>query len=286
MGRIAGDGSDIVMINGRQIRYQGIGNIKKDVSTAAAVEKTAADGYKKYFLESPDHKNRVVVYGDRLDFSFLAKQTVPIVMVNGQPYKLVAQDEQDSSWFEGFMTGAKQGIGQAGAATVEAAKQVISQIGVAGTLAVAGGTTFALIKGIEARVITGTAAALAIPALKIVGAIVALGIVVAGVAGGIKGAAEAGARKHDTKAIAGIVDPTLEGDNPDPGGSVPGTQPGTTTPEVPAGEPVAPGIPPLPSADPASGGEKQYHILPVPQTSNAAARRLGTVLQDLEKRKN
>ncbi|MBM3268286.1 MAG: hypothetical protein FJZ01_11615 [Candidatus Sericytochromatia bacterium] len=289
MGRIAGDGSDIVMVNGRQIRYQGIGHIRKDVSTAQAVERTAADGYKKYFLESTENKDRVVVYGDRLDFSFLARQTVPIVMVNGQPYKLVAQDEQDSSWLEGFLTGAKQGISQAGAATVEAAKQVISQIGVAGTLAVAGGTAFVLIKGVEAKAITGAIGALAIPALKIVGAIIALGIVVAGVAGGIKGAAEMGAKKHDTKAIAGIIDPAGEGNNTDPGGQVPGTAPETPTPAEPPASPppAAPGLPGIPSGPGANGGEKEYHILPVgPQSKNAAARRLGSVLQDLEKRKN
>jgi hypothetical protein len=292
MGRIAGDGSDIVMMNGRQVRYQGIGHIKKDVTTAAAVEKTANDGYKKYFLESADHKDRLVIYGDQMDFSFLSKQMVPTVVVNGQSYTMVAHDNQDSSWFEGFINGAKGGIAQAGAATVDAAKQVISQIGVAGTLAVAGGAAFVLWKGVEAKAITGAIGALAIPALKIIGAVVAIGIVVAGIAGGIKGAAEVGAKKHDTKAIASIIDPAQDGNNPEPG-SAAAHPPASTAPAAPAEPPpAAPAVPVPPTGTPAeqpasSGSEKKYHILPIDpgMTPNATARRLGQALKDIEARR-
>jgi len=292
MGRIAGDGSDIVMMNGRQVRYQGIGRIKKDVTTASAVEKTATDGYKKYFLESADRKDRLVIYGDQMDFSFLSKQMVPTVIVNGLSYTMVAHDNQDSSWMEGFINGAKGGIAQAGAATVDAAKQVISQIGVAGTLAVAGGAAFVLWKGVEATAITGAIGALAIPALKIIGAIVAIGIVVAGIAGGIKGAAEVGAKKHDTKAIASIIDTAQSGDNTEPGSAAP-QPPASTAPAIPAEPPAAtPGDPVPPSGTPAekpapSTGEKKYRILPIdPGTPpNATARRLGQALRDIEARK-
>ena len=283
MGRIAGDGSDLVMINGRQIRYQGIGHIKKDVSTAQAVEKTATDGYKKYFLESADKKERLVVYGDRLDFSFKSKQTVPIVMVNGKAFNLAAHDDQDSSWVEGFFNGGKQGIAQAGGATVEAAKQVISQVGVAGSLAVFGGTGLVLWKGVDAKAITGTIGALAVPAMKIIGVIVALGTVIAGLAGGLKGAAEVGARKQDTKNIAGIIDGSLDGENPDPGGqaSVPATQEPTAPPvQTPAPAPVV--VPPAQApATPGSG----YNIQPVLDgRGNSAARRIGAALKELEAR--
>lgn len=289
MGRIAGDGSDLVMINGRQVRYQGIGHIRKDVTTAQAVEKTSNDGYKKYFLESADKKERLVVYGDRLDFSFKNKQTVPVVVVNGKPYNLAAHDDQDSSWIEGFVNGAKNGVAQAGGATIEAAKQVISQIGVAGAMAVVGGTGFVLWRGVEAKAITGTFNALAVPALKIIGTIVALGTVVSGLAGGIKGAAEVGAKKHDTKNLASIIDTSLEGDNPDPG-----TQAASSAPpaEQPVSEPVQ--VPPpaspivtKPGAQPSAPGPGNTHtIMPIlgEPGSNSAARRIGAALQELEKR--
>lgn len=285
MGRIAGDGSDLVMINGRQVRYQGIGHIRKDVSTAQAVERTSNDGYKKYFLESADRKERLVIYGDRLDFSFKSKQTVPVVIVNGKSYNLAAHDNQDSNWIEGFINGAKGGIAQAGGATVEASKQVISQIGVAGTMAVVGGTGLVLWKGLEARAITGAFGALAIPALKIIGTIVALGTVVAGIAGGIKGAAEVGAKKHDTKNIASIIDTSIEGDNPDPGTMAAGV-PATEQPTAPANQPpAAPPVVGQPPAPPAGSPGNTHSIMPILDgPRNSAARRIGAALKELEAR--
>ena len=206
MSRIAGDGSDILMVNGRQIAYQGIGRIRKDINVSQAVAATATDGYKKYFLESMDHKERIVVYGDRLDFGFESRDRVPQVVLNGEKYLMAAFDNQPTGIVEGFLTGAKTGLSGAAGATVDASKTIIGQVGVGTAVALTAGTGYALVRGVGTEVVTKGVGSMGVLALKIIGAVVAVGAVVAGVAGGIRGASDAANRKHDLKQIAAILE--------------------------------------------------------------------------------
>ncbi len=221
MGSIRGDGSDILMVNGHQVRYQGIGSIRPDITTAQAVQSTANDGYQKYFLESPDHQNRIVVWGDKLDFSFEHRESVPQVTVDGQPYVMAAHDDEATSVMTGFIRGVGHGIASAADATLGSAKGIIGSIAAVGAVGLAGGTTLALVRGVGADAIAGTATGLAVPALEVVGSAILLGTVVAGVAGGIKGAIDASERHADSAALADVIIPGA-GPVPDPNPSVPG----------------------------------------------------------------
>lgn len=223
MGRIAGDGSDILMVNGRQIAYQGIGRIRRDINVSQAVAATATDGYKKYFLESMDRKERIVVYGDRLDFSFEKRDRVPQVIVNGETYLMAAFDNQPTSLAEGFMAGAKAGLSGAAGATVDASKTIIGQVGVGTAVTLTAGTGYALYKGVSTAAVGQSVTRMGAPALKIIGTVVAIGAVVAGVAGGIKGASDAANRRHDLKQIASILESAQGSAVPD----VPQQGPGT-----------------------------------------------------------
>ncbi|MEB3300216.1 MAG: hypothetical protein VKO21_12140 [Candidatus Sericytochromatia bacterium] len=246
MGRIAGDGSDILLVNGKQIAYQGIGRLRKDINVSQAVAATATDGYKKYFLESPDRKERIVVYGDRLDFSFEKRDRVPQVIVNGEPYLMAAFDNQPTSIAEGFVSGTKSGLSSAAGATVDASRTIIGQVGVATAVTLTAGTGYALYKGVATATVSQAVTSMGAPALKIIGTVVAIGAAVAGVAGGIKGASDVANRRHDLKQLASILESAQGSAAPDVPQMGPG-QPGSPRQDAPVwGGPVMPMLPGVP----------------------------------------
>lgn len=238
MGSLAINGSDVLMVNGRQVRYQGIANLRKDVTTAQAVQATAGDGYQKYFLESPDRQHRIVVWADHLDLSFESSPTVPQVTIDGKPYVMVAHDDEDTGVVSGFVRGAQHGIESAADATLQAAKGIIGNIGAVGALGVAGGTTLMLMRGLSAEAIAGTAVGLAVPALEVAGSAILIGTVLAGLAGGLKGAMDAASSHPNTEPLADVTEPGPV-DTPNPNPTTPGQlivnpDPNPQQPNVPA----------------------------------------------------
>ncbi|MBI6545444.1 MAG: hypothetical protein HY692_01535 [Cyanobacteria bacterium NC_groundwater_1444_Ag_S-0.65um_54_12] len=223
-----GDGSDVVLVNGRPVAYQGIGHIRRDLTTAAAVQATTNDGYKEYFLESRDHRERLVVYGDRLDFDFQKRQAVPKVLLNGKSFILAAHDDEPVIVREGFLDGAKNGVSTAGGAVIEAAKQAISQMGVAGALVIGIGGSALIMKRVSPAELGETLKILGKPTLKLIALVTGICTAAAGLAGGLRGAADISLKRHDTKAIASVIDLASTGDNPSP--VVTPVPPVTTTP--------------------------------------------------------
>lgn len=246
---ITGNGSDIIRINGRAVQYQGIAHLKTNMPTQMAAQQLKNDGLEEYFINVRDDKgrtHRILVYGDRLDFSFERSNTVPQVTVNGRPATLVCYDDEPTTFWQGAIAGFSKGWTEALDAISNSSKALITNIAVAGAAAIAGGTALTMFGSTLGLGDTLTATAGGITSSVLwLGAGAALAVAIAIM---LKGGFEAMGNKPNMAAIAAV---TEEADDLSP--SKPRSQDGTPTvgprpvPPVPA-PPVTP--PPVDPVDP------------------------------------
>lgn len=240
---INGNGRDLITINGRQQAYQGMAHVRKEMVTETAVEKTKGNGLDEYYVNVEDEKGqtqRIVVYGDHLDFAFRGQKTTPEIMINGKAAKLVAYDDEQTTFFQGMVQGAKRGLLDAFEHFGDMGKRIIGGVAAAGGLALAGGTLFTLAaKGgllgagwAAGGGLTGVIGALAGPitwgSISVAGT--ALGIIA--LAGAFKGGAAAIANRPRMETMAAVTQEAIQFNPQRPGAA---TQP---VPQQPIVQPV------------------------------------------------
>lgn len=140
---ITGNGSDIVQINGNTVKYQGIAHVKKTMMTEVAAEKVKSNGLQEYFINAKDdlgQTQRILVYGDRLDFKFRSSKDAPSVTINGRKATLVSFDDEPTGFVQGVLDGLSKGLSDALDTIGGSSRSVISNIALAGAAAVAGTT--------------------------------------------------------------------------------------------------------------------------------------------------
>lgn len=207
---IRANGSAILTLNGKRVFYKGLGSLKKDIDLNEILKaaQDTPDRWKKYFLESEDHAVRLVIYGDKLNFSFLKQEDVPRFNIDGQSFLLMGYDRQPSTAWEGFITGATTGIQKAAEATTEVGRALIANAGWAGaSLATFGIGLFAIGK-LTGSSLSQVLPRIGLPALATMGSAVGVGTVIYGVAGGFMRAAEVANRPHDLKLLNQLLDRT------------------------------------------------------------------------------
>ncbi len=141
---ISGHGNDVIRINGKAVNYQGIAHVRKDMPVHTAVGTTKENGLDEYYINVKDEQGktqRIIVYGDRLDFGFRGTAKEPTIEVNGKRAKLVAFENERTSFVEGVVEGAKASLGDAFATISQLAKTTLGNIVGAGALTLAGGAT-------------------------------------------------------------------------------------------------------------------------------------------------
>ncbi|HEY9855903.1 MAG TPA: hypothetical protein V6D05_09220 [Stenomitos sp.] len=208
---ISGNGNDVIRINGKNVQYQGIGHVRKDMALNAAVAATKDNGLDEYYINVQDDQGktqRIVVYGDRLDFAFRNTKKEPIVEINGRQGKLVAFENERTTFVEGVVEGAKASLGDAFATLSQLAKTTMGNIVGAGALTMAGGATLLALakplgfvsKGFGA-VLAGMAQPITLGALGVA----ALSILLIALSGAIRGGSAALTNHARMETIAGVT---------------------------------------------------------------------------------
>lgn len=250
---IQGNGRDVISINGRQVAYQGIGHVRKEMATETAVEKTKGNGLDEYYLNVEDEKGqtqRVIVYGDHLDFSFRSKKTEPTVMVNGKAAKLVAFEDEQTTFWQGMIQGAKRGIIDAFESLGDLGKRIMGGVAAAGALTLAGGTALmvmsklGMVGGAGFSAVIGS---LAGPISYGTLTVAAAGIGIIALAGAVKGGAAALTNKPHMETIAAVTQEAVQFNPQKPGAANQNPTPVTPAPQQPA--PQKPQRPEPPSSD-------------------------------------
>lgn len=199
----------IVVVNNKQVSYQGIGHLRDDVATADAADKTKGNGLDEYILVDKNAQNkdeRVLVYGDKLDFSFQKKNSVPKVTVDGRAATMVYSHHEVHGFFDGFANGLVDGFKKGFENASSTGSRLLEGIALTGGATFVGGSIFTIAThgvGLESMmsavttlgptVATGTGLALA----------AGFGFIVLGTA--FKDAFAALQNKPDTSAIAGLT---------------------------------------------------------------------------------
>lgn len=255
---ISGNGQDVIRINGKSVQFQGIAHVRKDMPLHTAVGTTKENGLDEYYVNVKDDQGktqRIVVYGDRLDFAFRGTKREPMVEINGRQGKLVAYENERTSFAEGIVEGAKASLGEAFATVSQLAKTTLGNVVGAGALTMAGGATMLAVAKSLGLVTKGFGAVLATMAQPItLGALAIAGasILLIALAGAIRGGSAAMTNHPRMESIATITgeanqldaqhpyDPSTEGPKDVPQAPVPQrpTPPATTPPA--AWEPTPP----------------------------------------------
>lgn len=208
---ISGNGNDVIRINGKNVQFQGIAHVRRDMALHTAVATTKDNGLDEYYVNVKDDDGktqRIVIYGDRLDFAFRGTSKEPIVEVNGRKGKLVAFENERTSFIEGVIEGAKASLGDAFATLSQLAKTTLGNVVGAGALTMAGGATLLAIakplgfvsKGFGA-VLAGMAQPITMGAL----AVAAGSILLIALAGAIRGGSAALTNHPRMETIASIT---------------------------------------------------------------------------------
>lgn len=256
---IIGNGRDVVRINGRIENYQGIGHIRRDVSTDVAVAKIKNDGLDEYFINVRDDQGktqRVVVYGDQLDFSWRKAGKMPTVTINGREATLVAFDKEQTSFGRGAIEGIKSSLGDAFQSLSDLAKTTLGKVVEGGAATIVGGTAllaFAKPLGLLGTGLGATLGTIATPiawGALVVGGLALLAIIVSGA---FKGASAAMVNHPKLEAITEITGEANDLDSQQPysppGSSIANQRPTPPAPFTPQPPVVAP-LTPVPPAAP------------------------------------
>lgn len=274
---ISGNGNDVIRINGKNVQYQGIAHVRKDMPLHTAVSTTKENGLDEYYVNVQDDQGktqRIVVYGDRLDFAFRGTRKEPMIEVNGKQGKLVAFENERTSFVEGVVEGAKAALGDAFATVSQLAKTTLGNIVGAGALTMAGGATLLALakplglvtKGFGA-VLAGMAQPITLGALSIAG----ISILLIAIAGAIRGGSAALTNHARMETIATITGEAnqLNAQHPyDPNGEGPKDVPQVPQPQRPTPPPVSQpqAWVPTPPAEPVVNQPRP----PLPRTAPAA----------------
>lgn len=208
---ISGNGNDVIRINGRNVNYQGIAHVRKDMPLHTAVTTTKENGLDEYYINVKDDQGktqRIIVYGDRLDFAFRGQAKEPTIEINGRRAKLVAFENERTTFVEGVVEGAKASLGDAFATLTQLAKTTLGNIVGAGALTLAGGATLLALAKPLGLVTKGFGAVLATMAQPItMGALaVAAGsVLMIALAGAIRGGSAALTNHARMETIATIT---------------------------------------------------------------------------------
>src|SRR3989338_3232193 len=101
-------GNDVLTINGVRIAKQGAAHLKEGVSPADAAEKTKSNGMDEMILafEGPDGKpERLIIWGDQLDFTFRNQRVEPEIRLNGEVGMLVHFEDEKNGFMERTVRG-------------------------------------------------------------------------------------------------------------------------------------------------------------------------------------
>lgn len=208
---ISGNGNDVIRINGKAVNYQGIAHVRKDMPMHQAVTTTKENGLDEYYINVKDDQGktqRIIVYGDRLDFTFRGQAKEPSIEVNGKRAKLVAFENERTSFIEGVVEGAKASLGEAFATVSQLAKTTLGNIVGAGALTLAGGATLLAIAKPLGLVTKGFGAVLATMAQPITMgalAVAATSVLLIALAGAIRGGSAALTNHPRMETIATIT---------------------------------------------------------------------------------
>lgn len=205
-----GNGNDVVTINGVRVQFQGIAHVKKDMATEAAAQKTKNNGLDEYiiaFRNEHGQTERMIVWGDRLDFSFHKKRHAPSVEVNGQRGQIVHFENEAATFAEGAVRGASDGFRDAFETLSQTGKKVVAGLAVAGGTVVVGGTIFLVAtKGAGAAAVGAAMATVGPPAAVGTAVVGGTALMVIGASGALKGGFSANNNRPQMETIAAVVE--------------------------------------------------------------------------------
>jgi hypothetical protein len=218
MPAISSNDVNVITINGKRLNAQGVARLKESVSSEDAATKLKGAGFDEMIFSTtgPDGKpERLVAWGDTLDFSFRNKRSIPNVTVDGNPASMIAFSNEPVTLWRGTLRGVVDGIKNAFDAIEGMAKNSIAGVAVASGAAMLGSTVWvvasrgAALDLIKTAVLTfGPGLASAVGALSFG----AIGLVI--IAGAVKGGMTALNGQPKMEAIAGVIDdrpPALPG---------------------------------------------------------------------------
>jgi hypothetical protein len=210
MPSISGNDANVITINGKRLNAQGVARIKDAVTTEDAATKLKGAGFDEMIITTmgADGKpERLVAWGDTLDFSFRSKRSIPDVTVNGKAASMIAFSNEPVTLLRGALHGVVTGITNAFDAIEGMAKNSIAGVAVASGAAMVGSTVWvvasrgAALDLIKSAVFTfGPGLAGAAGALSLG----AIGLVI--LAGAVKGAMAALNGQPKMEAIAAVID--------------------------------------------------------------------------------
>ncbi|MEB3186668.1 MAG: hypothetical protein VKP72_04430 [bacterium] len=211
---LRGNGQDTVRINGRAVSYQGAGHLRQDVSTEAALQKVKNNGLDEIFLNvrlENGKTERVVLYGDTLDLTFMRVSKTPQVTVNGKVATLVGFDHEPTTLAEGALQGAKQGLADAFDTLSRLAQSFLTSLVGGGLAVIGGGALLSLLATTTGAGATLGAAlgAIAAPVTTASLGLAALAFVLIAVNGAVKGAMAAVQSQPKMDTIAGILEEAM-----------------------------------------------------------------------------
>ncbi|GEM_PF-4840610 len=143
-------GYDSVSINGRSLAYQGLARLKSGTDAPAAAEKTKENGFDEMLVSvvTPSGESeRLLIYANRLDFSFKKRNVVPDLRINGQPAVLLHYEDEANGFWERALRGVGLGFKDAFEAVATMARRSVEGIVITGTVAMAGGTALIAMRG-------------------------------------------------------------------------------------------------------------------------------------------
>lgn len=228
-------GNDVVTINGGRLAQQGIGYLATGVTPAQAGEKTKANGMDEIILAVENESGQselVMVYADKLDFSFRDQNSVPQITVNGKRATMLHFEDEANTGMERALRGAKQGFSDAFDTMGSIAKKTMERAPIMAGATFLAGTGW-IIVGREAAVATlrAAAGALARPVAMTGLAVIGVGSLVILAAGLVKGLMGGGQPKMET--LAGVISDKPVRPAPAPAAPVAPAAPAPTTPAAP-----------------------------------------------------
>ncbi len=143
-------GYDSVSINGRSLAYQGLARLKSGTDAPTAAEKTKENGFDEMLVSvvTPNGESeRLMIYANRLDFSFKKRNVVPDLRINGQPAVLLHYEDEANGFWERAVRGVGLGFKEAFEAVATMARRSVEGIVITGTVAMAGGTALIAMRG-------------------------------------------------------------------------------------------------------------------------------------------
>lgn len=236
-------GNDVVTINGARIAKQGMAHIKPGMTVEAAADKTKNNGMDEMiigFMGADGKAERMIIYGDNLDFSFRKSKNEPDIRINGEPGILLAFDDEQVGFGERFGAGLRNGFREAADTIGMLAKKTIDNLPLfVGGTALGGTLLFTFAKGAAVEAVKN--AIIYLPKLPIIaGGALAVGAGVIIVSALIK--ALTGGQTHNSASIAAVID-----DNPEKGIAGAANVKPTPQPQAPL-----PARPPVIGAQPAA----------------------------------